>query len=268
MERKLEGRRTLITGASRGIGRAVAHRFAQEGACVAINYHGSREQAEETLRLADAASASAGMSEPGHFIIRADVGDHDDVERMFAELDQHFGGIDILINNAGIQIEAPSERVDPNDIERVLRTNLDGAVYCSQAALRRFLAQGQGGVILNCSSVHEIIPKPGYLGYSLSKGAMGNLTRTLALEYAGRGIRANAILPGLMDTPMIVEPLTAAYGADVEEMKRVRDAQCPLGHMGDAWDVAHAALFLASDEAKYITGTTLVVDGGLTAKYV
>jgi len=91
---------------------------------------------------------------------------------------------------------------------------------------------------------------------------------SLALEYAGRGIRANAILPGLMDTPMIVGPLTASYGANVDEMKRTRDSQCPLGHMGDAWDVAHAALFLASDEAKYITGTTLVVDGGLTAKVV
>jgi glucose 1-dehydrogenase len=257
-ERKLDGRRALITGGSRGIGRAVAIRFAQEGAQVAINFSGSQAAAEECLMLAEEASTAAGVEKAGHFIVQGDVGVEDDVARMFAEIDRQFGGIDILVNNAGIQIEAPSETADPKDIERVLRTNLDGAVHCAQAALRRFLAQGQGGVILNCSSVHEIIPKPGYLGYSLSKGAMGNLTRTLALEYAGRGIRVNGVGPGATVTDM-----NAAWSDDPEKRADV-ERHIPIGRAAEADEIAAAFLFLASPEASYITGQTLYVDGGLT----
>jgi glucose 1-dehydrogenase len=257
-ERKLDGRRALITGASRGIGRAVAVRFAQEGARVAINYHGGEKAADVCLRLAEAASAEAGVENPGHFIVQADVGEESGVARMFDEIDRQFGSIDILVNNAGIQIEAPSERADPKDIERVLRTNLDGAVYCSQAAIRRFLAQGTGGVIVNCSSVHQIIPKPSYLGYSLSKGAMGNLTRTLALEYAGRGIRVNGIGPGATVTEM-----NGAWTHDPEKRAAV-ESHIPLGRAAEAEEIAAAFLFLASSEASYITGQTLYVCGGLT----
>lgn len=256
-DRKLEGSRALITGASRGIGRAVAVRFAQEGGRVAINYHGNREQAEECLRLAEAASARAG-TQSGHFLVQADVGDEGDVKRMFEEVDRQFGGLDILINNAGIQIEAPSDRADPQDIDRVLRTNLSGAVSCSQAAIRRFLGQGKGGVILNCSSVHEIIPKPGYLGYSLSKGAMGNLTRTLALEFADRGIRVNGVGPGATVTDM-----NAAWAGDADQ-RAVVEAHIPLGRAAEAEEIAAAFLFLASSEASYITGQTLYVCGGIT----
>jgi glucose 1-dehydrogenase len=257
-ERKLDGRRVLITGASRGIGRAVAIRFAREGARIAINYHGNRKQAEESLQLAEAASASAGVLNAGHFIVQADVGEESDVKWMFDEVDKRFDGVDILINNAGIQIETPSDQADPKDIDRVLRTNLNGAVYCSQAAIRRFLAQGEGGVIVNCSSVHEIIPKPGYLGYSLSKGAMGNLTRTLALEFAGRGIRVNGVGPGATVTDM-----NAAWKDDAEERAMV-EAHIPIGRAAEADEIAAAFLFLASSDASYITGQTLYVCGGLT----
>ena len=257
-KRKLDGRRALITGASRGIGRAVAIRFAAEGARVAINYHGNREAAEACLQLAEAASADAGVTDAGHFIVQADVGEEAEVGRMFEEVDQRFQGIDVLINNAGIQIEKPSGEANPKDIARVLRTNLDGAVYCSQAAIRRFLAQGTGGAIVNCSSVHEIIPKPGYLGYSLSKGAMGNLTRTLALEFADRGIRVNGVGPGATVTDM-----NAGWKDNAVERAAV-EAHIPLGRAGEADEMAAAFLFLASAEASYITGQTLYVCGGLT----
>jgi glucose 1-dehydrogenase len=257
-KRQLEGRRVLITGASRGIGRAVAVRFAREGARIAINYNGNRDAAQDCARLAQAASAESGIAEPGHFAVQADVGDQADVERMFAELDARFGGIDILINNAGIQIEAPSATVRAADIDRVLRTNLDGAVYCSQAAIQRFLASATRGAIVNCSSVHEIIPKPGYLGYSLSKGAMGNLTRTLALEYADRGIRVNAVAPGATVTDM-----NAAWIDDAQARAKV-ERHIPVGRAAEAEEVAAAFLFLASPEASYITGQTLYVCGGLT----
>ncbi len=255
---KLDGRRTLVTGASRGIGRAVAIRFAQEGARIAINYNGDRAGADECLRLSDAASATAGVSNPGHYVVQADVGQEVEVDCMFEDLDRVFGGLDILINNAGIQIEAPSEQADPRDIDRVLHTNLYGAVYCSQAALRRFLAQGKGGVIINCSSVHQIIPKPGFLSYSLSKGAMGNLTRTLALEFAGRGIRVNGIGPGATLTDM------NAKWADDAKARAGVEAHIPLGRAAEAEEIAAAFLFLASPEASYITGQTLYVCGGIT----
>jgi glucose 1-dehydrogenase len=257
-KRQLEGKRVLITGASRGIGRAVGVRFAREGARVAINYQGNRAAAEECARLAAAASVESGIAEPGHVIIQADVAVQRDVRRMFEELDRSFGKLDILINNAGIQVEAPSETVDVNDIQRVLRTNLDGAVYCSQLAIQRFLAAGKGGVVVNCSSVHEIIPKPGFLGYSLSKGAMGNLTRTLALEFADRGIRVNAVAPGATVTDM-----NSAWVEDPVARAKV-ERHIPVGRAAQAEEVAAAFLFLASPEASYITGQTLYVCGGLT----
>jgi NAD(P)-dependent dehydrogenase (short-subunit alcohol dehydrogenase family) len=135
--------------------------------------------------------------------------------------------------------------------------------------VRQFERNGRGGAIVNIASIASIrytgFP---YIAYNTSKGAVIPFTRSIALQYAKQGIRANAILPGLMKTPMIVEPLKHAYaGGDVEKMYEIRDAQCPTGKMGDAWDVAYAALFLASDEARYITATELLVDGGITAKY-
>lgn len=258
MNDRLKGKKALITGSSRGIGRAVAIRFAQEGASVAINYHGSKIEAEEVLNSAVEASRQIGIKTPQHFIVQADVADEAAVANMFAAVDANFGRLDILVNNAGIQLETPSHETKAEDIAKVLGVNLNGAVFCSQAAISRFLDQKDGGVILNCSSVHQIIPKPGYLSYSLSKGAIGNLTKTLALEYAANGIRVNGVAPGAT-----VTDINASWIDDPKARANV-ESHIPLGRAAQAEEIAAAFLFLASDEAAYITGQTLYVCGGLT----
>ncbi len=169
-----------------------------------------------------------------------------------------FGRLDILVNNAGIQLEAASELHSIADVRRVVEVNLMGSFICSQAAIRHFLSRPGGGVIVNCSSVHQIIPKPGFIGYSISKGGLANMTRTLALEYADRGIRVNAVGPGA-----IVTPLNKAWIDDLPARKAV-EAHIPMGRAGSAEEIAAVFAFLASDEASYITGQTIFACGGLT----
>src|SRR5437879_4733190 len=181
---RLSGKHVLVTGASSGIGRAVAVRFAQEGAIVAINYAASRDAALETLELARRATPRPASELPKHCVFEADVADEPAVNAMFEQAVSNFGRLDVVVNNAGIQLEAASEVHSIADVRRVLDVNLVGSVICSQAAIRHFLSRPGGGVIINCSSVHQIVPKPGYIGYSISKGGLANLTRTLALEYA------------------------------------------------------------------------------------
>ncbi len=255
---RLAGRRAIVTGASTGIGRAVAERFAAEGATVAINYLHSTADAEETLALATAASAASGRPDPGHRIVMANVGDEDEARAMVEGLAAAWGRIDILVNNAGIQIESGSDEHPVADVRRVLDVNLIGALVCSQAAIRHFQTRPGGGVIVNCSSVHEIVPKPGYVGYSLSKGGLGNLTRTLALEFADRGIRVNSVAPGA-----ILTPINDAWRHDPDKRASVED-HIPMRRAGSPEEIAAVFAFLASDEASYITGQTLYACGGLT----
>ena len=178
-----------------------------------------------------------------------------------------YGRIDVLHNNVGIvEVGGPVETSEES-WDRVLAVNLRSMFLTCKHTLPAMERQRKG-VIVNIGSIAGIrwmgVP---YISYSASKGAVVPFTRAIALQYADKGIRANAILPGLMNTPMITEPLKGAYArGDVERMFGIRARQCPMGHMGDAWDVAYAALFLASDEAKYITGTELIVDGGITGE--
>lgn len=258
----LTGKNVLVTGGTSGIGQAIAVRFAAEGAHVAINYRTDPGDAAETDALVHRALeqcvhevAAHGVN---HILVRADVSKEAEVVAMVQEVVDKLGGLDVLVNNAGIQIAADSEALAVEHFDRVLAVNLRGAFMAAQAAIRHFLAAGKPGVIINVSSVHQIIPKPRFLGYSVSKGGMQNLTRTLALEYAGRGIRVNAIGPGATITP-----INHAWVDDPDKAAEVLQ-HIPMARAGTAEEMAAVTAFLASDEAAYITGQTLYVDGGLT----
>jgi glucose 1-dehydrogenase len=258
----LRGKTAIVTGGSSGIGQAIAIRLGQEGVDVAVNYVGRPEGAEATkeavehgvgvcMKAVEAAGARA-------LLVEADVSREDEVERMFKEVRAELGPVDFLVNNAGIQVAEDSDVLDAAAFDRVLAVNLRGSFLCAQQAIRGFLAEERPGSIVNVSSVHQVIPKPKFLGYSVSKGGMQNLTHTLALEYAGRGIRVNAIGPGAT-----VTPINRAWVDDPEKRALVT-SHIPMGRAGDAEEMAAVTAFLLSEEAAYVTGQTLFVDGGLT----
>jgi glucose 1-dehydrogenase len=251
---RLKGKTALVTGASSGIGQAIAIRFAAEGANVAINYRSGAGQAEATMAQAKAARLNGGRD----VIVQADVSKEDEVENMVRSVISTFGRLDILVNNAGIQKPAPSHEIETADFDRILGVNLRGPFLCARAAIRHFLSRDGGGVILNNSSVHEIIPKPKYLSYSITKGGMENLTKSLALEYADRGIRVNAVGPGA-----IVTPINRAWIENPKAKAEV-EAHIPMSRAGAPEEIASVFAFLASDEASYITGQTIFACGGLT----
>jgi glucose 1-dehydrogenase len=252
------GKNVLVTGGSSGIGQAIAVRFAEYGANVAINYLRQPEEAAETEEQVEACVRSVQREGVKDVLVQGDVSNEDDVVRMVAEAVDGLGGIDILVNNAGIQISRPTEELSSADFDRVLAVNLRGSFLCAREAIRHFLAEDKTGSIVNISSVHQLIPKPGYLGYSASKGGMQNLTRTLALEYAARGIRVNGVGPGAT-----VTPINRAWIDDPEKRRQVEE-HIPMQRAGDADEMAGVTAFLASDDAAYITGQTIFVDGGLT----
>lgn len=258
----IRGKRVLVTGGSSGIGQAIAMRFAQEGAYVAINYRKGVAEAEATHEQIHAAldQCMHVMEEAGdrHILVQADVAREDEVQAMVETTVRELGGLDMVINNAGIQTPVDSHAMTAEQFDRVLGVNLRGAFLCAREAIKHFLAMGKPGVIINVSSVHQIIPKPRFLSYSVSKGGMQNLTLTLALEYAGRGIRVNGIGPGAT-----VTPINRAWIDDPEKRAMV-EAHIPMGRAGTAEEMAAVTVFLCSDEAAYITGQTLFVDGGLT----
>jgi glucose 1-dehydrogenase len=256
--RGLKGKNVLVTGGSSGIGQAIAVRFAEYGANVAINYLRRPEEAQDTESQVQACVAKVQQEGVQDVLVQGDVSKEDDVVQMVTEAIDGLGGVDVLINNAGIQISRPSDELSSEDFDKVLAVNLRGAFLCAREAIRHFLAEDKPGSIINVSSVHQVIPKPDYLGYSTSKGGMQNLTRTLALEFAGRGIRVNGIGPGAT-----VTPINRAWIDDPEKRKAVEE-HIPMQRAGDADEMAGVTAFLASDDAAYVTGQTIFVDGGLT----
>jgi NAD(P)-dependent dehydrogenase (short-subunit alcohol dehydrogenase family) len=253
----------FVTGAGSvgpgwGNGKATAVLFAREGAVVCavdINLTAARE----TQAVIEA--------EGGRCIaVAADVSQGPDVERAVATCVDLFGGLDVLHNNVGIVLSGGPVELSEADWDRTANVNVRSIFLTCKHAIPRMLVRG-GGAIINVSSVGGIrwtgLP---YVAYAASKAAVLQVTQSVALQYARQNIRANAVVPGLIDTPLVRASLGKAYGdADIDEIVRRRHAQAPMGRMGDAWDVAHAALFLACDESRYITGTSIIVDGGLSA---
>jgi glucose 1-dehydrogenase len=256
--RGLKGKNVLVTGGTSGIGQAIAVRFAEFGANVAINYLSRPEDAAETEGQVQACVAKVQRMGVRDVIVKGDVSIEEDVVAMFEDSVDKLGGLDVLVNNAGIQISRPSHELSAADFDKVIGVNLRGAFLCAREAIKRFLDAGKPGVIINISSVHQVIPKPNYLGYSVSKGGMQNMTRTLALEYAGENIRVNAIGPGATITP-----INRAWVDDPVKAEMVT-SHIPIPRPGTAEEMAGVTCFLASDDGAYITGQTIFVDGGLT----
>jgi len=256
--RGLKGKNVLVTGGSSGIGQAIAVRFAEYGANVAINYLTTPDEAQDTEDQVQACVHRVRQEGVRDVLVQGDVSDEEDVVRMVGEAAGELGGLDVLINNAGIQISKPSDQLTSQEFDKVLAVNLRGSFLCAREAIKAFLSAEKPGVIVNVSSVHQLIPKPDYLGYSCSKGGMMNLTRTLALEYAERGIRVNGIGPGATITP-----INSAWIDDPVKKEQV-ESHIPMRRAGTADEMGGVACFLASDDAAYITGQTIFVDGGLT----
>jgi len=246
----------VVTGGSSGIGSAVSIAFGRAGARVVVNYNSSKEKADDVVRQVIAAGGQA-------VAIKGDTSQEADVERLFAQAIDTFGGIDILVANSGIQKDAAIADMTLADWQAVIDVNLTGQFLCARAAIRQFRLQGNrgrtraNGSILCMSSVHETIPWGGHVNYAASKGGIGMLMRTLAQEVAKDRIRINGIAPGAIRTPINEDATEGEAGKKLLEL-------IPYGRIGEADEVAALALFLASDQADYITGTTVTIDGGMS----
>lgn len=250
--RQLEHKVAIITGADSGIGRAIAIQFAAEGAAVVINYAHARDKAEEVQRIIT-------DQHNGHsLIIQADVSQYQQTMGLIQQTMAAFDRLDILVNNAGMEIHSPFLGVTEEQFDRVLGVDLKGAFFCAQAAAREFVARNVAGRIINISSIHEDLAMPQNVPYCCAKGGMRMLTRTISLELAPHNITVNNIAPGAVHTPIDadVEADPAKLGALLKEI--------PLHRMGQPEEIARLALYLASDVSSYVTGSTFVIDGGLS----
>ena len=237
----------LVTGASRGIGRSIALQLAEEGYNVAINYAGNKEKAEEVVTQIKEKGVEA-------FAIQANVSNPDEVKAMIKEVVNQFGSVDVLVNNAGITRDNLLMRMKEQEWDDVIDTNLKGVFNCIQKVTPQMLRQ-KGGRIINLTSIVGAVGNPGQINYVASKAGVIGMTKTAARELASRQITVNAVAPGF-----IVSDMTNALN---EDLKNGMKAQIPLGHFGEDTDIAHTVAFLASDKAKYITGQTIHVNGGM-----
>ncbi|MGP1407576.1 3-oxoacyl-[acyl-carrier-protein] reductase [Selenomonas sp.] len=243
----LDGKTALVTGASRGIGRAIALRLAEEGAQVAVNYAGNVKAAEEVKSVIEAAGGKA-------MLCQADVADSKAVDAMVESVVKEFGTIDILVNNAGITRDTLLMRMKDEDFDKVLDTNLKGVYYCTKV-VSKLMMKKRTGRIVNMASVVGLVGNVGQTNYAAAKAGVIGFSKAAAREMASRGVTVNVVAPGSIDTDM-----TAVLP---EKVKEKIIADIPLGKMGEPKDIANAVLFLVSDQASYITGQVVNVDGGL-----
>ncbi len=267
MTGRLENKVAIVTGCGSsgpgwGNGKAMSVLFAREGAKI-FGVDRDSEAARETRQI---------IEDEGHTVQTrvADVSKADDVEALVAACVTSFGRVDILVNNVGVAVVGGPAECSEEVWDHLMAVNLKSVYLTSRHVLPHMVRQKNGAIVNNASIAALGWAGVNYGLYGASKGAMVSLTRSIAVQYAKQGIRANCVLPGLMNTPLVHAALTRVYGAegDIDNLIRVRDAQCPMGHMGDAWDTAYAALYLASDEAKYVTAAEIVVDGGLSTRFV
>lgn len=244
---KFEGKAAIVTGASRGIGREIALLLAKEGARVAVNYSGSKDKAEEVVQLIKDAGGEA-------FAIQADVSNQDSVKKMIDETIATFGSIDILVNNAGITRDNLLMRMKEDEWDDVIDINLKGVFLCTKGVTRQMMRQ-RAGKIVNVASIVGVSGNPGQANYVAAKAGVIGLTKTTAKELASRNINVNAVAPGFITTEM-----TDALSDDIKEQMLTN---IPLGKLGSSENVAKTVLFLLSEDAAYITGQTIHVDGGM-----
>ena len=243
----LRDKTAIVTGAAQGIGRAIAERFVREGARVVLS----------DINADQGADTAVAVSEGGEAIfVACDVGDKAQAEALVAQTVETYGGVDVLVNNAGIIHTDEFLDLAEEDFDRVLRVNLKGAFLVGQAAARQMVARGRGGAIVNMASVNAVLVIRNQIPYSVSKGGLNQLTRVMSLALAEHDIRVNAIGPGTIDSAM------AKVVMQNEEARRTIMSRTPLGRLGTVEEVASLALFLASDESSYVTGQTIYIDGG------
>lgn len=254
----LTGQKALVTGASKGLGAAVAVGLAQAGADVVVNYFSDEAGAKDTAERVQETGRKA-------LVYKADVSKEPEVLRMFDAMFEEFGRIDICVPNAGFQLNAPSHEMTFEQWDRVINVNLTGQFLCCREAIKAFLKQGinkdisyAAGKIICMSSVHDVIPWEGHVNYAAAKGGIMLMMKSLAQEYAKNRIRINALSPGAMRTPMNVEKLTSPEIFEEEILSLI-----PYKRIGEPEDAAHAAVWLASDESDYMTGSTIYIDGGM-----
>ncbi len=241
----------LVTGADSGIGRAIALAFAREGASVVVNHAHAKDRAEEVRQAIEQEYHSQAL------VLQADVSQYQQAMGLIQQTVEHFNRLDIMVNNAGMEMHSPFLEVTEEQFDRVVGVDLKGAFFCAQAAAREMVKRKIAGRIINISSVHEDLPMPQNVPYCCAKGGIRMLMRTICLELAPYNITVNNIGPGAVDTP-----IDADVKADPEKMAALL-GEIPLGRMGQPDEIAGLALYLASDTAAYVTGSTFFIDGGL-----